>query len=270
MALLALLCLSAAPVQARFALEVAGAPIAELRVSSDGREYVYEATHFLDEGPRQRRLTFSLARLSAPPEVLTLLSPPATGCRDVLEEVEGRTEQLCVEARSATQARGTLAGAPFSARYVDGALREIEVGNARWVAAPAAVSPPVESPFVRGLQVPDGPLRLEPGVQGARWLDAPPRGLAPPGSAGRERCLLAARRAVAAAPARRRLAIGLVVEDGRAFPHAWIVEGAQALDPSVEAGDELLARRRYLELPPGQRGRLFLGLFDGSVKLVPR
>jgi hypothetical protein len=64
--------------------------------------------------------------------------------------------------------------------------------------------------------------------------------------------------------------VGLVIEDGRAFPHAWVVEGARALDPSVPELDPVLRSRRYLEIPRERSGAFFLQLFDGAVKLVKR
>jgi hypothetical protein len=66
----------------------------------------------------------------------------------------------------------------------------------------------------------------------------------------------------------RRLAVGLVVEDGRAYPHAWVVEGDRALDPSVLPGDAVLRGRRYLEVPHAGSGAFFLALFDGQVTVV--
>jgi hypothetical protein len=257
-------------IDSRFVLEVAGAPLAELRVTSDGRRYVYEATHFLDEGPTERRREFDLSTLPAQPEVLALLRTPARGCRDVFEENAGALERLCVTRVERREVTGTLAGAPLVARYdTNGALAEIKVGSARWVAATSTVSPPPESPFAKGLAVADGPLRFEPAVAGARWLVPAPRGIGQPGEVGRARCLVLARAALVGNP-RRRLAVGLVVERARAFPHAWVVEGDAALDPSIEAHDAALAHRQYVELPAARSGQLFLQLFDGALRLVPR
>ena len=67
-----------------------------------------------------------------------------------------------------------------------------------------------------------------------------------------------------------RLSVGLVIEGGRAFPHAWLNEGGAAYDPSVLEGDPVLATRRYLEVPAEQSGSFFLRLFDGAVKLKAR
>lgn len=264
MVALLLLSLAAAPTSGRFVLEVSGVPVAELRVFSDGTQYTYEATHFLDEGPAESRFTFVLRELTAPPEVLTLLTRPAVGCRDVTEERTKKHESLCVEAGDT----GTIDGQRYTARYdAKGRLAEITVGPAHWTATSSPTAPPAQSPFAKGVAVPEGASRLEPAVKGARWLTLAPVGIAPPEDVGRTRCLLLARRALEGHPARR-LAVGLVIEDGRAYPHAWVVEGNRALDPSVEADDEVLQRRRYLEVPREKSGLFFLQLFEGTQRVV--
>jgi hypothetical protein len=64
-----------------------------------------------------------------------------------------------------------------------------------------------------------------------------------------------------------RIAVGLVIEERRAYPHAWLVEEGIALEPSVLTGDPVLAQRRYLEVPTDRTGAFFLQLFDGAVRL---
>lgn len=264
------LLLGAAPLDARFVLVVSGLPVAELRVRVDGDAYHYEATHFLEEGPRRRAETLTLAEGAPEPEVLALARRPAPGCRDVLEERRRALERLCVEPGEGAEVRGTLDGQPFTARYDDGgALESIAVGAVRWEAARRPGRPPPESPFVRGVPVPRGALALQPPVEGARWLVTPPRGAGEAGAVGRERCLPLARKHAAALPGAK-VAVGLVVEGGVAFPHAWVTTAAGPVDPSVLAGDAALARRRYLEVPAERAGRFYLELFDGAVKLVPR
>ena len=263
--------LAAAPPPARFVLEVAGLPVAELRVSVQGERYLYEATHFLEEGPRAHRLELDLPSLAAEPEVLALLHrPTAVGCRQVLEERTGALEPLCVRALEPGLARGTLADEPFTARYDKaGALSSIDVGPARWTAAAAPTRAPRESPFTAGLPVHEGALVLTPPVPGSRWLGAPPRGIGTPEQVGRARCLMLARAALAQRPGAE-LAVGLVVEDGRAYPHAWLREGDAALDPSVLPDDPVLSSRRYLEIPRARSGAFFLRWFEGSVQLRAR
>lgn len=256
------LVLSAAP--ARFVLEVASVPVATLTVHVEGERFVYEATHFLEEGDANFRVERAL---SPTPEVLALLTPPPLGCRDVVEERTGKAEALCVTESDATHARGTLAGAKFTASYVANQLERIEVGAAKWsrVADGAAVVRPDESPFVLGVAVESGPRALRPAVKGATWLKRSPRGIGDEDA--RARCLVLARKAVKAATGRR-LAVGLVIEAGRAYPHAWVVDASGPLDPSVPPDDPVLSARRYVELPAERAGAFFLALFEGQAAVV--
>lgn len=257
--------LAAAPPDGRFVLEVGGLPVAELRVSVTDDRYVYESTQFLAEGPKEHRIELRLG--SPQPEVLALLRRPALGCRDVLEERSQKLERLCVERSVPGDASGTIAAEAFAAHYDGaGALRDITVGAAHWFAAKRATTPPLENPFMVGLSVPDGALKLEPAIAGAHWLTRPPAGIGAPETVGRVRCLLLAREAASLRP-RSRVTVGLVVEEGRAYPHAWLTEGSAALDPSVLPGDPSLAERRYLEVPLERSGAFFLQLFDGAVRL---
>lgn len=259
--------LAAAPLEARFVLEVASLPVAELRVFVDGERYVYQSTHFLEEGPREHRVQLSLGKDSPTPEVLALLRKPAPGCRDVLEERTRVLERLCVERSGAAEATGTIAGEAFAARYDDsGKLVDIKVGSAHWFAVEKPVTPPSASPFVSGVAVPPGDLQLEPAEPGARWLSRAPLGVGLPESAGRVRCLVLAREEASRRPGSK-VVVGLVIEDGRAYPHAWVTEGSSAFDPSVLKGDPILAKRRYLEVPVERSGRFFLRFFDGAVLL---
>lgn len=259
--------LAAAPLEARFVLEVGALPVAELRVSVDGERYLYQSTHFLEEGPRAHRVELSLGNDAPTPEVLALLRQPAPGCRDVLEERTRVLERLCVERSRGAEVTGTIAGEAFTARYDDaGKLVEIKVGSAHWFAVERPVTPPSQSPFVIGVPVPPGALQLEPAEPGARWLPRAPLGVGLPDSAGRVRCLVLAREEVSRRPGAK-VAVGLVVEEGRAYPHAWVTQGSSAFDPSVLKGDPILAKRRYLEVPVERSGRFFLRFFDGAVRL---
>jgi len=261
--------LSATPEAARFVLVVADAPVASIEVRLDGQHYLYRTRHFLEEDDAPRDVEVELGSLPAPPEVLALWKTPPAGCRDVWEETRGRTERLCVDDGGGASVKGTVDGAPFTAAYVKGLLTEIKVGSARWVretsSGPASAA---LNPFVNGVAAPEKRCcALEPAVEGARWLSKPPRGIAADEGVARVRCLPLARQALGPG---RRLAIGLVIEDGRAFPHAWVVEGKSDLDPSVLPGDAVLARRRYVEFPPQRAGRLLLELFDGALQVVPQ
>jgi len=259
--------LAVAPVEARFGLEVAGFPVAELRVSVSGDRYIYQARHFLEEGPRTRVIELKLRSDAPVPEVLALLHKPLAGCQIVLEERTGKLERLCVERTNPGIAEGTLEKETFVAHYDDQELlTDITVGSAHWTRATALTKPPAENPFVRGVSVTSGDLELDPPMPEARWLTKPPRGVGRPKSVGRVRCLVLAREEAARRP-RSKVSVGLVIEEGRAYPHAWVTENGGASDPSVLEGDPLLATRRYLEIPVEQSGSFYLRFFDGAVRL---
>jgi hypothetical protein len=260
--------LAAAPVQARFALEVAGLPLAELRVTVSNNVYIYESTHFLEEGPRERRVELELKEGTPQPEVLALLRRPKMGCRDVLEERERKLEKLCITKSVPGEVTGTIAKETFTASYdSNDALTSITVGSARWFAVAQAVQPPTQSPFVQGVAVPPGELRLDPPVEGAKWLAKAPIGTGKEGR--RARCLILAREEAAKRPGAT-VSVGLVIEDGRAYPHAWVTQKGAAFDPSVLEGDPILKQRRYLELPKAKSGDFYLRFFDGAARLVAK
>lgn len=261
-----LLLLAAGPVDARFLVSVAGVPSASLRVSAGGGRYRYQAVHLLEEGAERFERSFDLVdgRVEGlTPEVLALLAPPAPGCRAVLEERRGAPEALCVTARRGDLVEGTLDGVAFRARYRAGRLERVEVGPVRFerVEGAPALPPGVESPFARGFEVAPGPgaPALRPALPGVERV-APATG---PAAAPRQRCLQVARAAIAADPALA-LVLGLVVEDGRAYPHAWVRRGTQHLDPTLGPREApALAGRTYLRLPEGSAGRVYLDLLDG-------
>lgn len=257
MTVVVLVLLAAAPAEdARFVMELQGVPVAELHVSLDGNRYLYEALHFFEESPLTR---IELERSRGEPEVLALLHRSAAGCRSVVEERSGKTETLCVD----TATSGTLDGTPWVARWDAGdVLQNIVVGEARWRRVAAPTPWPEENVFARGLPVPEGALKLEPPVPGSKWLLTAPVGTGNEGDDQRTRCLLLARAAVKEKPGRE-VVVGLVIDEGRAFPHAWVREGQRSFDPSVQSGAK--NDRRYLELPSGA---LLLRFFTGSIRFV--
>ncbi len=259
------LLLASTPVDVRFVMEVAGVPVAELRVKARGQRYIYEATHFLEEGPLLRRLERNLR--DGKPEVLALLTPPPLGCQSVVEERTGEVERLCVTFSGETSVVGTVEELPFVARYRAGQLIEIDVGPTLWRRVPNPVKPPAESPFSRGVAVRPDATHLVPAVAGARWLGAPPRGVGTVDAVGRVRCLKLARHLAAQRPGAQ-VVVGLLLEGDRAWPHAWVMTTSEgALDPSVLPDDEVLQRRRYLEVPRAEAGRFFLSFFEGATVL---
>lgn len=273
MAALLLVLGALAPLEARFLLEAEGTPLAVLRVAVRGHQYEYEATHFLEEGDTAWSRSWVLDERGAVdglvPEVLFLLHPPRAGCHSVLEERRGVPETLCVDASGDQAVTGTLDGTSFEARYERGHLAVVRLPGLLWRrvegSAPVARG---ASPFARGFVVRpvSGPLRLLPPLPGARVVHQV-RGTGG-GAPERRRCLTVARAAVARDP-RLELVLGLVVEGGRAFPHAWVRQGPDDEDPSLLADDDALrAERWYLALPRGSAGRAYLELLDGRRAIV--
>jgi hypothetical protein len=267
----------AAAVDARFLVSMAGVPSASLEVSVDeGGAYRYRAVHVLEEGEGRLERSWTLSDGGVDglvPEVLALLAPPALGCRQVLEERRGLPEALCVTRAEARRVEGTLDGVAFTAWYRAGSLDRVAVGPVRFErVAGAPRLRAVTSPFVEGFRVrgTTGPARLEPPLPGAaRVVRVTLRPGALAASASRRRCLEVARRAVEADPSLT-LVLGLVLEGGRAFPHAWVRRGDRHQDPTLGAEDgPLLGRREYLELAPDLAGRVYLELLDGR-RLVAR
>ena len=270
--MLLLLLFASGPVEERFVLTVQGVPMAVLRVAVREGTYEYESTHFLDEGDERFERVWVLGEQGdvegLVPEVLFLLRVPPAGCRQVLEERRGIPETLCVDESTAERAVGRVDEVPFTASYDDGHLSTLALPLVRWsrLTGPLAHGQSGQLLFSQGFEVAaaPGPPRLEPPVPGTRRVTAAVRGTGKATEVGRRRCLPLARSAIDAEPALK-LVLGLVVEDGRAYPHAWVRRGAQDEDPSLLAADhELLERRTYLELPREAAGRVYLELLGGT------
>jgi hypothetical protein len=159
---------------------------------------------------------------------------------------------------------GRIDAQPFTANYLRGQLERIELGSgAQWARVETKAVPHAanqRSPFADGFLVePDEQaLRLEPALSGAQ-LVGPVTAVGDQAHQGR--CLPLARAYAQASKGRARVIIGVVVEHGRAVPHAWVRAAGADLDPSVVPGDDLGARR-YLEFPAGLAGRVYLELFS--------
>lgn len=255
--LLALVGLAAAPsLDERYVLELASVPVAAIEVRLDGATLTYRAVHGFERDAGVLERTFELGadgRLDGGPvpEVLALArAPRAVGCREALEERSGRLERLCVDAVDAGQVVGTIAGEAFTARYVDDRLAELSVLGVRFVRSQVSLAG-------------QAPRLLADGVPVAVGVPADARRVAVVGvGAGADgRCLDVARRVVAK-DAAAALVLGLVEEDGRLWPHAWVRRGERHLDPTLAVDSPQLARRRYWALPPQAAGKAYLSLAE--------
>jgi hypothetical protein len=266
-----LLVLAAGAVEARFLVSVAGVPQASLQVSERAGVYRYQALAVLEDGEARFERAWTLADGGVEglvPEVLALLAPPARGCGPVREERSGRAETLCAGPLRGGRVEGTLDGVAFTAAYAGGQLAAVAVGPVRFERVRDAPALPEgrPGPFVEGFEVAAGPSgpRLAPPLPGAGRV----RVEAAEGPGSRRRCLAVAREAVARDPSLQ-LVLGLVVEGGRAWPHAWVRRGGRHLDVTLGAADgPVLARRSYLELPREAAGQVYLELLDGRRRLV--
>lgn len=260
------LLLAAAPtLDVHYVMEVAGVPMAELHLVHDGARYRYESVRFFEERSPPP-LELELARGAPRFEALTLVERGESGCRVVLEERSRKQETLCLDASRGPTTKGTLSGAGFTARYAtDGILEALDLQGAHWRRVEGPTERPTENPFTRGVAAVAGASVLAPTMEGVTLTEVTPRGIGE--DEDRRRCLVLAREALVGHPARN-LVLGLVLEGGRAYPHAWVDEQGVALDPSVPAGDAVLHERRYLALPTERAGSVYLELFSGRRRLA--
>ncbi len=263
---------SAAPQEetARYVFSWRGVPVGTVTLARGPGRFTYTSRHLhTREGrvdARVREATLALDARGAVvgtrgvvPQALWLWrGPPGPGCVTAREELTGRDGPHCVSAVREGRVEGTLAGAPFRARYDGrGRLEVLEVGESRFTAAAPGVrlkAPP--ELFGEGLPVEGGrgalafsppwpvPARLEGmtdwSAREARALAAEVHAAFPekgPGAADWRRggegeaggCLAHALRFAAGAAKRgQRVALVhglLVVDGGPARPHAWVRVG---------------------------------------------
>ncbi|MBF5046197.1 lasso peptide biosynthesis protein [Simulacricoccus sp. 17bor-14] len=241
--------------------------------------------------------------------------PPAPGCIQAREELTGRVGPHCARARGPHAVAGTLLGEPFEAQYAaDGELQALQVGTAQFqrVGARLRLQPPPDL-FSRGLPIAGGatgalafsppwPPPTEPAPPLSAWREGPARALARevhaalpdkrPSAAdfdpaadegGAGGCLAHALRFARLAAARgQRVALVhglLALEDGRAYPHAWVrvgLGGGATLDLDPTSLDEVTPDT-HLPLAlatPGAPARLagerWLALLAGAHRITRR
>jgi hypothetical protein len=301
--------LASAPVEhGRYALILRDVPVGvvELKLEPSTGRYVYRSEHFFTRGTHRtsRAQTVEL-RLDSQrrvsglvPESLWLWRRPSEGCVEGREEIGSRTGQLCATEVTDTRVRGTMFGESFDATYdAGGTLATLKLGHSRFVKLEGNVATPPDL-FEEGFAVEgnEGVLTLVPAVRvkpvapKSSWNSADAQQLArevhesftskAPGAAdfdasggGEEgSCLAHARRFLHRAGKRDAAIIyGLVLDEGRAFPHAWVrvkLErgGWLDLDPTSMAPVET---RTHLALGNGEAaGRLYLELLSGERRIT--
>ena len=261
--------LAATPVtEARYVFSLQRAPVGLVELQLDGPRYTYRSTHFFRDGGSRRREEQLSATQQPPPSGLRLwLEPTATGCLRVREELTHAESELCVDHLGGHVVEGRVGAQKFTARYgKDRLLQRLTLGPAQFERI-ASFTVKAEDPFADGFAVSEGPgaLMLVPALEGAA-----PRRPKPVGQPGATpgQCLALADAWVSQHPGSQRV-LGLVVDQGKAFPHAWVrTAKGEELDPSQWLAPEASSSADYLALPEGQAALVFLELLDGRRTLT--
>ena len=281
-----------------FTLEGLPAGQVTLERSADGTAFTYRSEHVFGRGPALRTVESHTLALDAAGQVAGTTATPVSlwlwtrqlpRCLEVVDERTGESGQACSNAVSGEELEGIALGQPFHAVYQDGVLEVLDLGPARFSRlreAPALKG--ATGLWAQGIACPTGPgqLLLEPPLslprqpqaassRGRTWAQGLLKefGAAPQD----ERCLQSAQRLLAYLEERGGhgvLVLGLLVDAGRAWPHAWVrAEGPYGetvdLDPAwgrlvvpmgylalelvAEGGHGLQAGAAYLELASGKR-----------------
>ncbi len=293
-----------APASDRFSFALHDVPVGSVELSLTGSRYTYTSTQgFARAGgagpPRSRRQVWK-AEVDAQgrlvggvhPASLWLWKGPSEGCVPGQDELGGKRGPLCAGARQGERQAGTVFGEAFEARFgAGGRLESLRLGDSAFTRVKEQDPVPLAAdPFSAGFAVEGGPRGAlttsppqRPSKEGWRTLDpvwSPDEALALAQRAhqsleGKEgvNCVDYARRLLALAEARphsARWVRGVVVEGGRAYPHAWVEvglrpRGVQALDPTSLAP---VTAQTHLELLDPAHG--YLELLAGRAMLSRR
>jgi hypothetical protein len=274
-----------------------------LERSADGRTFTYRSEHVFGRGAALRKVETRTLKLdaegrvkgsTATPVSLWLWTRTEPGCLEVMDERTERTGQACSNAVSREELEGIALDQSFHASYRAGRLESLELGPARFTRVSEA--PGLDGAtglWARGVALPGGPGELvfdppmnlprqtsAPSSRGRAWAD---RLLKEFGRAEEgERCLEASERLLRWLEERGGhgvLVLGLLLSEGRAWPHAWVrAEGAYEepvdLDP---AWGRVVVPPGYLTLETVAlgaeglgAGQVYLDLVTGKRRLLRR
>jgi hypothetical protein len=255
---LATLCSAAPSDAARYVMSVGGLPVGVVSFALEGSSYTYRSTQVFRSKTRDLTQRFELVDGALTPEVWWLSKKRPEGCVNVIEERSRDVESVCTFAGG-----GTIGGKPFHAEYdATGALKTLTVASVTF-AASAAVLPDRADPFAEGFAVKGrgSHLRVEPRARGVELASV--RGVsaeAPEGS-----CLDLARTEVAKSTGST-VVLGVVIDQGRAWPHAWVKRPTgEHVDPTVSPAEA--KARQYLAFSD-HPGQLYLELLAGQRTVV--
>jgi Transglutaminase-like superfamily len=274
-----------------------------LERSADGKSFTYRSEHVFGRGSGLRNVESRtlavdgagrMAGSSATPVSLWLWTEHSPSCLEVVDELTGRTGQACSNAVSREELEGIALDAPFHAVYRDGVLETLDLGPARFTRLEATpVLDGAGGLWARGFPLPGGrgqvtfepPLSLPrqpeaPSTRAAGWASQTLKEFGPPADA--ERCLDSSQRLLAwleERGVRGVLVLGLLLDAGRAWPHAWV----RASGPYEEPVDLDPAWSRVAVLPGYlalqlvaigahglEAGQVYLDLVSGKRRLARR
>jgi hypothetical protein len=272
-----------------------------LERSADGRTFTYRSEHVFGRGAALRKVETRTLKLDADGHVAGSTSTPVSlwlwtraepGCLEVMDERTGRTGQACSNAVSREELEGIALGESFHAIYRAGRLELLDLGPARFTrvsdtpgldGATGLWARGVALPGGRGELVFDPTLNLPrqaaaPSSRGRAWADRLLKEFG--GAEEGERCLETSERLLRWMEERGGhgvLVLGLLISEGRAWPHAWL----RAEGPYEEPVDLDPAWGRVV-VPPGYltletvalgaqglgAGQIYLDLVTGKRRLV--
>jgi hypothetical protein len=249
--------LLAAPEQVhRFVHLLGEAPVGEIELRRNDEGYAYRSRHYFRRGKISEERFESAAATVWASE--SLLRPRPVGCWAVEDELSHRRGEACVVRSAGSEVSGTLLGDAFAARYEHGLLQQLQLGESKFVRTESAVE--FKDPFGEGFSIKGqgASLSLVPRLKGARSARVSPGG-------SNEDCLAAAQGWLAEHPDGWELVLGLLEDEGRGWPHAWVRHRASGkeVDPSRP-----LAGARYLALPSAVAGAVYVELLGKRRSLV--
>jgi hypothetical protein len=240
--------LVALPERTSYLFTLDGLPAGQVTLerSADGKSFIYRSEHVFGRGPALRKVESRtlvldeagrVAGTSATPVSLWLWTQPQPSCLEVVDELTGRTGQACSNAVSREELEGIALDEPFHAVYRDAQLESLELGSARFTRLEdTPVLDGASGLWARGFALPGGrgqvgfepPLSLprqpaEPSTRGRTWAERTLKEFGPPTDA--ERCLESSQRLLGwleERGVRGVLVLGLLLDAGRAWPHAWV------------------------------------------------
>lgn len=236
----------------RYVMSVGGLPVGVVSFSVEGDVYTYRSMQVFRSKTQEitERLT-----VSERPEVWWLSRKRPDGCVITTEERTHQSEEVCTR-----EGGGTIARRPFTSHYdANGALNWLELSGVRFEASSAELPSRVD-PFAEGFEVTgDGArVQLQPQSKGVESVRVASLATEDEGS-----CLDVAR-AYVAKNRNTTVVLGVVIDEGRAWPHAWVKTAkGMHLDPTGPPKP-----RQYLAFPSSDAGRLYLELLAQKRLLI--